>query len=304
MIVVVGTPAEDPVHQVLTEAEHLGIPTFVLPETAAASWNLRVECADGRISAWADRPDGPVDLETATGLYLRLTGPRQHSRPDPLQQARHEAALALVCGWAEVTGLRVANRPSAMASNNSKPYQAALIRRHGFAVPETLVSNDPDQVRTFARQHGRLVYKSASGVRSVVHELGPAHAAALDRVRHLPTQFQRLVTGSNVRVHVIGHEVFACAIEAQTVDYRYREGGPAASMHPVDLPPEIEDRCRALSAALDLPLAGIDLLSDPEGRWWCFEVNPSPAYSCFAEPTGRPMAAALARWLGRAEESP
>jgi hypothetical protein len=298
MIVIVGTPAEDPVRLLLEAADDLGIATLLLPEAEAAAWNLRVECADGRIGAWLDRPAGAVGLESATGLYLRLTDPRQHAQPDPLREERQQAALVLVCGWADVTGLRVANRPSAMASNSSKPYQAALIRRSGFSVPETLVTNDPDQVRAFARQHGRLVYKSTSGVRSIVHELSPARTAAtLDRVRHLPTQFQRLVTGTNVRVHVVGHELFACAIEAETVDYRYADGGAPTSMHPVDLPGDVTDRCRALSAALDLPLAGIDLLQDTTGRWCCFEVNPSPAYSCFAEPTGLPMAAALARWL-------
>ena len=30
-----------------------------------------------------------------------------------------------------------------MASNGSKPYQTQLIRAHGFAVPETLITNDP-----------------------------------------------------------------------------------------------------------------------------------------------------------------
>ncbi len=297
MIVVVGTAAEDPVRLLLEAADDLGIGTLVLPEAEAAAWSLRVECDDGAVQAWVDRPQGPVDLENATGLYVRLTGPRRHRPLDPLHEERQQAALALICGWADVTRIRVANRPSAMASNSSKPYQGALIRRHGFSVPETLVTNDPEQVRAFARQHGRLVYKSASGVRSIVHELSPAGTATLDRVRHLPTQFQRLVTGTNVRVHVVGRELFACAIEADTIDYRYREGGDPARMCPVDLPADVAVRCRALSAALDLPLAGIDLLEDVAGRWWCFEVNPSPAYSCFAEPTGLPIAAALARWL-------
>jgi glutathione synthase/RimK-type ligase-like ATP-grasp enzyme len=185
-----------------------------------------------------------------------------------------------------------------MASNNSKPYQAALIRRLGFGVPETLVTNDPDEVRRFQRRVGRLVFKSTSGTRSIVHELTPARAVTLERVRNLPTQFQPLLTGTNVRVHVIGRQVFACEIAAETVDYRYREGGSPARMQPVRLPPALRSRCLELSAALDLPLAGIDLLRDGDGQWWCFEVNPSPAYSCFAEPTGMPMAEALARWLG------
>ncbi len=303
MIVVVGMPGEDPVRHLLDAARGLGITTLLLPESEAAAWNLRVDCAAGQVRAWLDRPAGAVDLDTATGVYLRLTAPRQRPQADPLRLQRQDAALALVCSWAEVTRARVANRPSAMAGNNSKPYQAALIRRLGFDVPETIVTNDPGEVRQFQRRLGRVVFKSTSGTRSIVHELTPARATTLERVRNLPTQFQQLLTGTNVRVHVIGRQVFACEILAETLDYRYREGGPAARMHPVDLPPEIETRCLNLSTALDLPLAGIDLLRDADGRWWCFEVNPSPAYSCFSEPTGLPMAEALARWLGGCEPS-
>ena len=300
MIIVVGMPTEDPVRRVLEEAARLETATLLLTETDAASWNLRVEAPGGRVQARLDQPSGSLALDEATGLYLRLTAPRQnHQRPDPLRQQRHDAALALVCGWAEVAEMRVANRPSAMTSNSSKPYQAALIRQVGFSVPETVVTNDPDQVRRFRRKHGRVVYKSTSGVRSIVHELTPGRAATLDRVRNLPTQFQQLLIGTNVRVHVIGRQTFACEIAAETIDYRYRESGSSARMQPVDLPPGVRTRCLELSAALDLPVAGIDLLRDPDGEWWCFEVNPSPAYSCFEEPTGLPMAEALARWLAQ-----
>ena len=97
-------------------------------------------------------------------------------------------------------------------------------------------------------------------------------------------------------MHVIGGETFACEIAAETVDYRYREGGSGGRMQPIDLPAAIATRCLEVAAALDLPLAGIDLLRDADGEWWCFEVNPSPR-NCFEEPTGLPMAAALARWL-------
>ena len=300
MIIVVGTPAEDPVRRVLEEAARIEVPTMLLAETEAAAWDLRVVAGGGRVRARLDHSGGSVDLDQATGLYLRLTGPRQnHHPPDPLRQQRHDAALALVCGWADVAQMRVANRPSAMASNSSKPYQATLIRQVGFSVPETMVTNDPDQVRQFHRRHGRLIYKSTSGVRSIVHELTSARAATLERVRNLPTQFQQLLTGTNIRVHVIGPRTFACEIAAETIDYRYREGGRSAQMQPMDLPAEVAIRCQELAAALDLPLAGIDLLRDADGEWWCFEVNPSPAYSCFEEPTGLPMAEALARWLAQ-----
>ena len=303
MIVVVGTPTEDPVALLLAEAAQAGIEAVVLDESRAGEWNLQVDGGGQGLVARAVVAGREIDLESATGVYLRLTSPRVSGAvPDPLQQARHAAALGLVTAWADATAVRVANRPRAMASNGSKPYQAALIRSLGLAVPPTLVTNDPDAARRFRAEHGRVVYKSISGVRSIVHELTDQRSGALDRVRHLPTQFQRLLEGTNVRAHVVGDEVFACRIDADTIDYRYREGTDGATMTPTALPAAMAERCVAVARALNLPLAGIDLFHDLDDQWWCFEVNPSPAYSCFEEPTGLPIAAALARWLAAGAE--
>ena len=46
-----------------------------------------------------------------------------------------------------------------------------------------------------------------------------------------------------------------------------------------------------------LDFAGIDLRITPDGETYCFEVNPSPAYSAFEEATGQPISLALARYL-------
>ena len=302
MIIVAGTAAEEPVAQVLDEASRRGVDVMMLEESAAADWNLEVSATRLGRHCQAFVHGRAIRLDKATGIYLRLTAPRGAGPVDELRDRRHQAAIALLCSWAEVAGGRVANRPSAMASNASKPYQAALIRAHGLGVPNTLVSNDPGAVVAFWAKHSRLIYKSTSGVRSVVHELTPADGSRLDRVRHLPTQFQRLLLGTNVRVHVIGSTVFACEVTSPNVDYRYREGGPSAAMRSVVLPDDLVDRCLSLAQELRLPLAGIDLFRDDDGLWWCFEVNPSPAYSCFAEPGDTSMAGALTGWLAGQRE--
>ena len=298
MIVVVGMPDEPPVRRLAEEVAKLGVAVQMLTETEAASWDLVVDAGPDGLRATASAAGRTIDLDEATGLYLRITAPRVAGpRLDPLSHSRADAAVALLCAWADIAKLRVANRPTAMASNNSKPYQGGILRGAGFGVPDTLVTNDPEQVRAFQRHHSRVIYKSTSGVRSIVHEATPARLVTLDRVRNLPTQFQQLLLGTNVRAHVVGEEVFACEIDAATIDYRYSEGGVPAHMRPLDLPEDVRVRCLEVSAALDLPLAGIDLLRDADDQWWCFEVNPSPAYTCFEEPTGQPIAAALARWL-------
>jgi glutathione synthase/RimK-type ligase-like ATP-grasp enzyme len=114
----------------------------------------------------------------------------------------------------------VVNRYAAMGSNSSKPYQSQLIRDHGFGVPETLVTNDPELVSAFQAQHGDLIYKSISGERSIVSRFDASDRERLERVRWCPVQFQAFVHGPNVRVHTVGNEVFATIVETDAVDYR------------------------------------------------------------------------------------
>jgi hypothetical protein len=298
MILLAGVAGEAPLRLAEEAARRAGVDALVLDERQASDWVVDLSLGRDGWTGSVTTPDGTVVLDEVTGAYVRLLGasPDPHD-PDRLASTRAAASVGLLSAWSQVTSARVANRPEAMSSNASKPYQAALIVAEGFAVPEVLVTNAPAAVREFVRDHGRAVFKSSSGVRSVVRELTPERSATLDRIRLLPTQFQALVEGRNVRVHVVGEELFACEVVGGALDYRYAEAGAEpAQLRGVELPAEVGERCVRLSKALDLPLAGIDLL-EGDDRWWCFEVNPSPAYSCYEEPTGLPIADALVRWL-------
>jgi glutathione synthase/RimK-type ligase-like ATP-grasp enzyme len=122
--------------------------------------------------------------------------------------------------------------------------------------------------------------------------------AALDRLRHLPTQFQAYIDGVNVRAHVVGTEVYATEIQSEAIDYRYAgRDGLETRMQPTTLPDAMAQRCVTLSHRLGLPFAGIDLKREQDGEWYCFEVNPSPAYSYYQQETGQPISDALVRFL-------
>ena len=64
------------------------------------------------------------------------------------------------------------------ALQQPKPYQALVISGTGLRVPPTLVTSDPAAARAFHAEHGEVIYKSASGIRSIVRRLGPDHACA------------------------------------------------------------------------------------------------------------------------------
>jgi glutathione synthase/RimK-type ligase-like ATP-grasp enzyme len=219
----------------------------------------------------ADRPvvqtaDSNIELADVDALYFR-----------PYETSR---ALALVW-WLDFADLLVVNRPRAMSSNNSKPYQAQAIIAAGFASPETLVTTDACEAREFITLHGGAVYKSISGVRSVA-AFADADDLRLRTALACPTQFQRRIPGADVRVHVVGHKVFACRIAKDAIDYRYAaRTGHHIEMTETTLPSDVSDRAVRLCADLGLHIGGLDLRQDVDGSWVCFEANPSPAFSFF-----------------------
>lgn len=250
-----------------------------------------------------------VEVADITGAYLRPVEPElvpelkgQAENAPELEHARR--VQEVLTGFTEaapgINGCRIANRLSAMASNGSKPYQAQVIARYGFSCPDTLISTDPQEVLDFAARHRQVVYKSCSGVRSIVTAFDPmADRERLQRLRWCPVQFQERVDGPDVRVHVVGDDTFAAIADSTAVDYRYARAqvGEDARLRAYQLDDDIAARCVALAAALDLPFAGIDLKLAADQRVICFEVNPSPGFSWYESATGLPISSAVARWL-------
>lgn len=296
MILVLGHGDDPAVRLVVDAALELGVAHVLLDQLAKPLPDVRLGPG-----AFVEVGGARTPLDDVTGLYARPLAPAAST--DPRDAERGRALVDLVCGWAEGTAARVASRVSAMHSNSSKPYQAQRIAAAGLAVPETLVTDDPAEVRAFVAEHGEVVYKSVSGIRSVVRSLEGPDLRRLDRVRALPTQFQALVPGTDVRVHVVGAETFATEVASDAVDYRYagREGLDAR-LTATEVPDDVAARCVALAASLDLPLAGVDLRRTTGGGWVCFEVNPMPGFSYYESHTGQPIARALVRYLaGKAD---
>jgi glutathione synthase/RimK-type ligase-like ATP-grasp enzyme len=273
------------------EAEHL-----VLDQQALAGCDFSVVEWAGTVGGQLRVPWARVPLADFDAAYARPLAPV--STDDPVALQRESAMADAVVTWLDTADARVVNRPRTMHSNSSKPFQAQLIAASGFAVPETLVTTDPEEVVEFADRVGQVVFKSASGVRSIVQRLDAGYLGRLERVRALPTQFQAFVAGVDVRVHVVGSEVFATRIVSAATDYRYaaREGLDA-DLTVTTLSDDVAGRCVELAASLSLSFVGIDLRETPAGDFVCFEVNPMPGYSYFESNTGQPISEALVRLL-------
>ena len=293
--------------RLLAELDELGEPYVAVSQRHFADTRLALAVdATGNLGGTLTYQQHTYPLAEMQGVYLRLVDDevlpefRRLAGHDPLRAHARQLVQDLSL-WAAWWGGRTVNRLAAMASNNSKPYQAQFIQQHGFLTPDTLITNEPEAALAFCARHaGRVIYKSISGVRSIVQAWDPAaDTATLGRIRHCPTQFQEQVAGFDVRVHVIGELTLATRIAATATDYRYaqQQTGEAAELTAYDLDPEIAANCVSLSQALDLDFSGIDLRLTPTGEVYCFEVNPCPGYTYYEAHTGQPIAARLAEYL-------
>lgn len=268
-----------------------GIDFVHVDERALAT--LRYDVMLGAIpTGWIEIHNRTVRVDELTGIYVRPGGVLL---PGPATMA--STALLGIASCARVV---VINRPSGGRSNWSKPFQLRLIAAAGFSVPYTLVTTDPAAARAFLAEHKRIVYKSVSGVRSIVARLHLADTDRLNDVATGPVQFQRWIDGGDVRVHIVGDGWFATSVDSVVDDYRYasREGADVA-MAPIDIPSKLGNRLVALTQRLGLLVSGIDLRVTANDEWFCFEVNPSPGFTFYEDATGQPIAEAIVDLLTR-----
>jgi glutathione synthase/RimK-type ligase-like ATP-grasp enzyme len=253
-------------------------------------WSVEPHGCDGRLH-FAGRTYPLSDIRSA---YVRELSTL---RPEGQKQGTYDdgATCWLLNCFLETAPILVVNRAFASMTNMSKPYQTQRIARAGFPVPRTLVTNCPDEARAFYEGCGRrAIFKSTSGIRSIVVRMKDDDLERLDRLRGCPTQFQEWIPGTDVRVHVMGERLFATEVTTDAVDYRYAgRDGHERTMRAVELPPDIARRCRDTAAALGLVSAGIDLRRTPDGEYYCFEANPTPGFTFYQQYTGQRIGDAL-----------
>lgn len=261
-------------------------------------WTAAGPVGDIRTSAWS------LDLAEIEGVFPRFPGPDGRAPADDIQPAEASALHAEhdlgIGALLDALPCVVVNRTGDGCSNHSKPLQALMLREEGFRVPETLVTDDPDAAREFVERHsGEVIFKSLSGIRSIVQKVEREHLERLPLLRHGPAQFQERVVGEDIRVHTVGSAHFATRIRSDVVDYRYaRKLGGRAALEPTEIAPALAEACFRITRRLGLEMAGIDLKQTADGRTYCFEVNPAPAFLFYERGGGQPISSALADLLG------
>jgi hypothetical protein len=303
MVLLCGIPGESPLELIADALDEISHPYVVFNQRFFDHVEINYVVSKGIIEGELVLDKEIYRLEDFIGVYNRMvsyqTIPEFKSLDKNGEAYNHcERLHQHLFNWMDIAPCNVVNRNFYMSSNSSKPYQMMLIAKNGFLVPPTIITNDPDEAIAFKEKHGKVIFKSASGVRSIVNELDERYLVRLEMIKQCPTMFQKKLNGFNVRVHVVDDICFVTKILSESTDYRYAErDDQEVKLEEFKLSPSLEKKCVKLSKELGLTFSGIDLMIDRNGDTYCLEVNPSPGFSYYENNTGQKISHAVAKYL-------
>ncbi|MFE6024290.1 ATP-grasp ribosomal peptide maturase [Streptomyces niveus] len=207
----------------------------------------------------------------------------------------------LECDWL--------NHPKRNAVAGVKPVALATAARCGLSIPETLITNHPDEARAFVGNlPGRVAaYKAlgtqgASGIDGEPYALWTSKvglAEITDAVRLTAHQFQEWIPKAyEVRLTVVAGRMFAAKIhtssEAALIDIRTDYDSHTYEL--CEVPCGVASGVRRLLDTFRLRYAAMDFVVDQSGEWHLIDLNPNGQWA-FVPELRAPITQALADLL-------
>jgi glutathione synthase/RimK-type ligase-like ATP-grasp enzyme len=256
--------------------------------------------ADGKLHNKIRRIDDAawLDLNQVGAVWIRKDGEYSFVSDDLSAQelafARLETEHALFsllytldCFWM--------SHPVALRGAQWKGEQLQRAARLGFRVPDSLITNAPDEVRRFRRDTaGEMVFKAMSSPMLAAEQVAAEQRIAgglrtaivdqdmmdsVDAVRQMACHFQQYIPKQHeLRVTVIGERVFAARIHSQDDERTAidsRDMSAPIRYEAATLSAELAQRCLAFVRSYDLAYGALDLIVTPAGDVVFLENNPA-----------------------------
>jgi len=179
-------------------------------------------------------------------------------------------------------------KPSVYRRLDSKEEQLKIAEKIGLTIPETCMTNNPEQARQFILKHKNVIGKMQTGfaiyedgVENVVftNVIDEDKLEELDSLQYCPMQFQtRLEKKKELRVTVVGQDIYAFEIDSQKseaakIDWRKDGLNLIDQWVETQLPREIELKLLELLDVYHVDYGAIDIILTPEDEYYFIEIN-------------------------------
>ncbi|CAM5320311.1 ATP-grasp ribosomal peptide maturase [Kitasatospora aureofaciens] len=254
-----------------------------------------------------------IDTTRIRSVWVRRPSPYE-GPPELSGQDRRFAAEQALWGaggiLASLPGAHYVNHPWSNRAAEFKPAQLSTAQGCGFLVPSTVITDDPDEARTFAaQQSGGVVYKPVWNTPYRVDDqpnsvwVREVRAAEItDAVSVCPHMFQAKVDKAfDVRVTAVGARLFGVRIDSPDLDWRYRQD--LMTCTPIEVPASVARAVAAYLAELRLHYGAFDFAVTPAGDWYFLECNPNGQWAWQPAQTTAAIAQALTDQLEKGPDT-
>lgn len=191
------------------------------------------------------------------------------------------------------------NHPSKDSVAANKLYQLTAACEIGFRVPDTLISQQPREIRAFCGKHGgRIVAKKLTGstLKATVSLVVDTDQLAKDELlTPCPAMYQEIIQSTNhLRVNCFGNKVFAFLISSPEFDWRRRMD---VRFIPYKLDAIVAQRVVRLTKSLGLKYGIYDMILPDNGEPVWIELNPQGQFLFCEALSGFPLASYFTDFL-------
>ena len=260
--------------------------------------------------------DYELDLGTVSAVWYRRVAIGQliPETMDPqLRRAAIDESRATVQGMIASLDAFHLDPVYRLRRAENKQLQLKIAREVGLDIPRTLITNEPEAVRQFARECSQgIIMKALSsfaiyerGEQKVVftNSVQAKDLEHLAELRYCPATFQeRVPKALELRTTIVADRLFTASIDSQRseksrIDWRRDGFGLIDEWEPHQLPAEVEERLLKLMRFLGLNYGAADLILTPDGHHVFLEVNPVGEFFWLEKHPGLLLSGAIAHLL-------
>ncbi|MDD4762036.1 MAG: hypothetical protein PHZ25_03390 [Candidatus Pacebacteria bacterium] len=282
---------------------------------------LKTEINGLSISGFIKKEDEVVRLEDIKSVWYRR--PTKPVLPDNFHSGyvnfiQDESMTMLWSLWTSLDALFV-NPPlfGSKLLEHNKLHQLKTAKKIGISVPDTIITNDPDELIYFSESHGgciaiKLLKSNVFVKEGEVENLFVfTNLVTTEEIRKKRTSIaispifaqEYIKKKLELRITVVGKKIFSCAIHSQNSektkhDWR-RYDFNNVKHEPYLLPKEAEEKILILMKEWNLNFGAIDMIITPEDKYVFLEINPNGQFGWIEEITKMPISEALADLLAK-----
>ena len=275
-------------------ATERGIPfTRLNTEDYLSKWQSDIALEDGACDVQITTDGKVISTQDIIGAYIRQPKlPTLDAVESDMEFSKREIGESLKSLWRNIEDSIWFNAPHKILRASNKAEQLKVAQRLGIQIPPTCISADSKVILDFFdRNNGDLVVKAVK--HGFIYDGKQARVAATQKISRndicnlgkyvkLPMIFQKRIEKQyDIRVTVVGNRVFAAAIFSQdhketSTDWRLADHYNFTLRHErIDLPEEISDFCRDITARYGLRYSAIDLILSKDKSYYFLEMNPN-----------------------------